>query len=302
MTWRRVRRADVRPSVVDGAARTHHGSEHSALKNIAPHSFTARSSSERASMASRAAVRRSMGQISRPLGKRVRGSADRARARGRAAKTGPMVPGQCRPCNRRLATTALKERRNRTDATDRRAKLHDLLGRAIVDFGGASIAPLVLIGDRLGLYRALAQRRPRSRRPSSPRARAPRALRARMAQRAGRSGYVTYDPRRAVTRSRPSRRSRSPNEDSPASRRRVPDRDRRRPHRRPAADAFRTGEGIGWHEHDHRCSTASSGSSARRTSATSCRAGFRRSTASRRSCKPGYASPTSAAATAPRRS
>jgi len=36
-------------------------------------------------------------------------------------------------------------------------KLNQLLGRAVVDFGGASIAPLVLIGDRLGLYRALAQ-------------------------------------------------------------------------------------------------------------------------------------------------
>ena len=36
------------------------------------------------------------------------------------------------------------------------SRLHDLLGRAIVDFGAVSIAPLVLIGDRLGLYRALA--------------------------------------------------------------------------------------------------------------------------------------------------
>ena len=37
-------------------------------------------------------------------------------------------------------------------------KLHELLGRAIVDFGGARMAPLVVIGDRLGLYRALARR------------------------------------------------------------------------------------------------------------------------------------------------
>ena len=34
-------------------------------------------------------------------------------------------------------------------------KLHDLLGRTIVDFGGCSMAPLVVIGDRLGLYREL---------------------------------------------------------------------------------------------------------------------------------------------------
>src|SRR5688572_17175295 len=35
--------------------------------------------------------------------------------------------------------------------------LNELLGRAIVDFGATSMASLVLIGDRLGLYRALAQ-------------------------------------------------------------------------------------------------------------------------------------------------
>ena len=35
-------------------------------------------------------------------------------------------------------------------------KLYELIGRAIVDFGGANIAPLVVIGDRLGLFRALA--------------------------------------------------------------------------------------------------------------------------------------------------
>ena len=39
-------------------------------------------------------------------------------------------------------------------------KLNDLLGRAIVDFGAVSLAPLVLIGDRLGLYRALGDEGP----------------------------------------------------------------------------------------------------------------------------------------------
>lgn len=39
-------------------------------------------------------------------------------------------------------------------------KLNELLGRTVVDFGGASIAPLVLIGDELGLYRALAEHGP----------------------------------------------------------------------------------------------------------------------------------------------
>ena len=38
--------------------------------------------------------------------------------------------------------------------------LHELLGRIVVDFGAVSIAPLVLIGDQPGLYRALATHGP----------------------------------------------------------------------------------------------------------------------------------------------
>ena len=95
----------------------------------------------------------------------VRRSADRANARAARQKPESMLPGQCPPlqpiggftnanqCPKKPAAG------NRTDA-DRDAideqKLHDLLGRAIVDFGGVHIASLVLIGDRLGLYRALA--------------------------------------------------------------------------------------------------------------------------------------------------
>ena len=35
------------------------------------------------------------------------------------------------------------------------SKLHELLGRAVVDFGAAFHAGLVVIGDKLGLYKAL---------------------------------------------------------------------------------------------------------------------------------------------------
>ena len=35
-------------------------------------------------------------------------------------------------------------------------KLHDFLGRALVDLGGAVNAVLMSIGDALGLYKALA--------------------------------------------------------------------------------------------------------------------------------------------------
>ena len=37
--------------------------------------------------------------------------------------------------------------------------LNGLLGRAITDFGATSLAALVVIGDRLGLYRVLADER-----------------------------------------------------------------------------------------------------------------------------------------------
>ncbi|MBL8234584.1 MAG: SAM-dependent methyltransferase, partial [Bryobacterales bacterium] len=39
-------------------------------------------------------------------------------------------------------------------------RLHDLIGKAINDFGGAYQAPLVMIGDRLGLYKAMAGQGP----------------------------------------------------------------------------------------------------------------------------------------------
>ena len=36
------------------------------------------------------------------------------------------------------------------------ARLHELLGQAVVEFGAAVNAALVVIGDRLGLFRTLA--------------------------------------------------------------------------------------------------------------------------------------------------
>ena len=93
-------------------------------------------------------------------------------ARGRSGKTlAPrgkvpmsMVPAQCPP----TATTWRSSTCRPPTAAPHSAttpvideqKLHELLGRAIVDFGGADIAPLVVIGDRLGLYRALAAHGP----------------------------------------------------------------------------------------------------------------------------------------------
>ncbi|MBN1239793.1 MAG: methyltransferase domain-containing protein [Gammaproteobacteria bacterium] len=131
-------------------------------------------------------------------------------------------------------------------------ELHELLGRVIVDFGGASVAHLVLIGDRLGLYRALAEGEP--------------VTSAELAKRTGTheryvrewlnaqaaSFYVSYDAQSGRYFMTPEQAAVFADEDSPAfavggyqtavSAGRVLDR---------LTEAFRTGEGIGWHEHDH---------------------------------------------------
>ena len=79
-------------------------------------------------------------------------------------------------------------------------KLHDLLGRVIVDFGGADIAPLVVIGDRLGLYSHLASAGPlTSAGLATKTGTAERYVREWLNAQAA-SGYVTYHPSRGATR------------------------------------------------------------------------------------------------------
>ena len=131
-------------------------------------------------------------------------------------------------------------------------KLHELLGRVIVDFGGADMAPLVVIGDRLGLYRALAS--------DGPLTSASLAARTGTAERYVRewlnanaaSGYVVYDAGTGRYTMTPEQALAFAAEDGPVfivgafqtalAAGRIVDR---------LTDAFRTGEGVGWHEHDH---------------------------------------------------
>jgi 2-polyprenyl-3-methyl-5-hydroxy-6-metoxy-1,4-benzoquinol methylase len=135
--------------------------------------------------------------------------------------------------------------------------LNELIGRVIADVGGALILPLALIGDRLGLFRELA-----SGGPATP---------AELAERTGlterylrewllamaTAGYVTYEGANGDRSARTARYRLSPeqteaftNPDSPGyvaggfqnltAATRAVDR---------LTEAFRTGEGIGWHEH-----------------------------------------------------
>jgi SAM-dependent methyltransferase len=133
------------------------------------------------------------------------------------------------------------------------ARLNELVGRAIVDFGAAFNAPLVALGDRLGLYRALAARGPLTpaelaRRTGT----AERYVREWLnAQAAG--GYVDYDPATGRYGLSPEQRMLLADEGGPAffvgafqsavAAGRIDAK---------LEQAFRTGAGIDWSEHDHR--------------------------------------------------
>jgi 2-polyprenyl-3-methyl-5-hydroxy-6-metoxy-1,4-benzoquinol methylase len=72
-------------------------------------------------------------------------------------------------------------------------KLNALLGRAIVDFGAVSNAPLVLIGDRLGLYRTLADEGPLDAAGLATRTKTSRRYVQEWLNAQAASGYVDYD-------------------------------------------------------------------------------------------------------------
>ena len=139
-----------------------------------------------------------------------------------------------------------------TTATVDEQRLHDLLGRAIVDFGAVSTAPLVIIGDRLGLYRALASQGPlTSAELAAHTDTSERYVREWLNAQAA-SGYVNYDAGSGRYELTPEQALVFADADSPAfivgafettlaASRILP----------KLTDAFRTGEGVGWHEHHH---------------------------------------------------
>ena len=130
--------------------------------------------------------------------------------------------------------------------------LNELLGKAINDVGATSLATLVLIGDELGLYRGLADGGPQT---SSELARrthtAERYVREWLNAHAA-SGYVQYHAASGKYEFTPEQALLFAHEESPAfvvggfqialSAGRAIER---------LKQAFVTGEGIGWHEHDH---------------------------------------------------
>jgi SAM-dependent methyltransferase len=130
-------------------------------------------------------------------------------------------------------------------------RLDAFMGKFVQELGPVIGAPLVIIGDRLGLYRAMAGAGPLSadevaRRTGTE----PRYVAEWLAAQAA-AGYVTYDPASRAFELPPEQAACLADPESPTY---LPGafyiiaslfKDRPR-----LEEAFRTGRGVGWHEHD----------------------------------------------------
>ena len=131
-------------------------------------------------------------------------------------------------------------------------KLEQFMGQFVQDMGAAATAPLVVIGDKLGLYKAMAGGDPLT--PAELAGRTgcrERYLREWLCQQAA-SGYVEYDAESGTFRLPPEQELALAHDDSPAF---IPGAFqliaaivKDEPH---ITERFRSGEGFGWHEHDH---------------------------------------------------
>jgi 2-polyprenyl-3-methyl-5-hydroxy-6-metoxy-1,4-benzoquinol methylase len=129
-------------------------------------------------------------------------------------------------------------------------KLHEFLGRAIVDFGATFNAGLVRIGDKLGLYKSLAKSGPQtSAELASATGTKERYIREWLANQAA-GGYVTYDPTNGKFHLSEEQAFAMADESSPVF---LPGAFQTALAALKATEKleerFKTGEGLGWHEH-----------------------------------------------------
>jgi 2-polyprenyl-3-methyl-5-hydroxy-6-metoxy-1,4-benzoquinol methylase len=130
------------------------------------------------------------------------------------------------------------------------AKLERFMEQFVGDLGAALTGPLVMIGDKLGLYRAMADGDPVTPRELAERTDCrERYIREWLCQQAA-SGYVEYDAADGTFTLPPEQAMALADEDSPAF---IPGAFqlaaavvKDEPH---IAERFRSGEGFGWHEH-----------------------------------------------------
>lgn len=132
------------------------------------------------------------------------------------------------------------------------AKMNELMGRFLVDFGAAFHSAMAVIGDKLGLYQSLAAAGPLTPAELADRTgTTERYVREWLASQAA-GGYANYDPASGKFFLSEEQAFALTNENGPiflpgafqvalAAVRSEP----------RIAQAFKTGEGVGWHEHDH---------------------------------------------------
>jgi SAM-dependent methyltransferase len=168
------------------------------------------------------------------------------------------VPSFGPPRASRTATAADRKTR-RWEAIDMsttgidEAKLEAFMGQAVSDMGAIISAPLMVIGEKLGLYKAMAGAGPLSSQEVAERSgAAERYVREWLGNQAA-GGYVTYDPDSDRYTLPDEHALALADEDSPFYILGVYDSiaslyaDEEQ-----ILEAFRSGEGMGWHEHDHR--------------------------------------------------
>jgi len=129
-------------------------------------------------------------------------------------------------------------------------KLNEFLGKAIVDFGATFHAALIRIGDRLGLYKALAAGGPQTPTELAKKTgTAERYIREWLSSQAA-GGYVTYDPPSGKFHLSEEQAFALADENSPAF---LPGAFQAALASVKAEDqiagCFKTGKGMGWHEH-----------------------------------------------------
>jgi 2-polyprenyl-3-methyl-5-hydroxy-6-metoxy-1,4-benzoquinol methylase len=132
------------------------------------------------------------------------------------------------------------------------AKLEQFMGQFVQDLGAALNAPLVMIGDKLGLYKAMADGEPVTPQQLAERTDCrERYIREWLCAQAA-SGYIEYDAAEGTFHLPPEQAMALAQEDSPAF---IPGafqlaaavvKDEPQ-----IAERFRSGEGFGWHEHNH---------------------------------------------------
>ena len=139
-----------------------------------------------------------------------------------------------------------------TPAVDE-TRLNDFLGQMVGDLGAAANAPLMLLGDKLGLYKALAAAGPLSSAALAERTgTAERFVREWLAAQAA-AGYVAYDPGTDRYAMAPEQAMVLADEGSPVFLAGLFESLYAMMVAEPKIrEAFRTGQGVGWHEH-HPC-------------------------------------------------